>query len=70
MTDFIKIGRMLEKIMAQIDDLNAAIAKLQTDVNTLLAKEPVPTDLTAPIAAVNAIDAQVEAAANPPATPA
>lgn len=67
MSDFINIARKLENIMAQIDDLNAAIAKLQNDVNTLLAKEPVPTDLTAPIAAVNAIDAQVEAAANPPA---
>lgn len=48
--------------MAQIDDLTTAIATLQTDVNTLLAAQTTPVDLTGAIAAVNAIDAQVKAA--------
>lgn len=54
-------NHLLEKIVAQLDDLNAAIAKLQTDVAALLAAQT-PVDLTAPIAAVNAIDATVTAA--------
>lgn len=53
--------------MAQIDTLNAAIATLQTDVNTLIAAQA-PVDLTAAIAAVNAVDATVKAAT--PAAPA
>lgn len=56
--------------MAQIDDLNAATAKLQTDVDTLLAAEGTPVvapDLSGVIAAVQAIDAQVVAATPPPA---
>jgi len=55
-------NHLLEKIVAQIDDLNAAIAKLQTDVAALLAAQTPAVDLTAPIAAVNAIDATVTAA--------
>ena len=47
--------------MAQIDDLNTAIATLTTDINTLIAAQK-PVDLTSAIAAVNAADATVKAA--------
>jgi prefoldin subunit 5 len=62
---FRSINRKLEMIMAQIDDLNTAIATLQTDVNTLIASQK-PVDLTAAIAAVNAVDATVKAATPAP----
>lgn len=55
------INLKLEIIMAQIDDLNTAIATLQTDVNALIAAQK-PVDLTAAIGAVNAVDATVKAA--------
>jgi len=58
---FRSITRKLELIMAQIDDLNTAIATLTTDVNTLIAATK-PADLTAAIAAVNTVDATVKAA--------
>lgn len=54
--------KLLEKIVSQLDDLNTAIATLQTDVNTLIAAQPKAVDLTAAIAAVNAVDASVKAA--------
>lgn len=60
--------KLLEDIMAQIDDLNAAVAKLQADVSTLIAATPPAVDLTATIAAVNAVDATV-VAATPAPTP-
>jgi hypothetical protein len=47
--------------MAQIDTLNTAVSTLQADVTALIAAQA-PVDLTATIAAVNAIDAQVKAA--------
>lgn len=49
---------------AQLDALNAAVADLSTKVDTLIAKPPVtvPEDLSAPIAAVEAIAAKVVAA--------
>lgn len=56
-----------EKIMAAIDDLKAAVAKLQTDIDALLAK-PAPTpgtsdaDIAAVTEQVSAIDAKVVAA--------
>ena len=55
--------------MAQIDDLNTAISTLQTDVNALIAAQK-PVDLTAAIAAVNAVDATVKAATPAAAPPA
>lgn len=47
--------------MAAIDDLNAAVAKLQTDVTALIAATK-PVDLAPVITAVNALDATVVAA--------
>lgn len=58
--------KLLEDLMAQIDTLNAAIAKLQTDVATLVAATPAAVDLTASIAAVEAVDATVVAATPAP----
>ena len=55
------IIHLLEKIVSQLTDLNAAVATLQTDVAALIAAQA-PVDLTATIAAVNAIDATVKAA--------
>jgi len=52
--------------MSQIDDLNAAVAKLQTDVTTLIASTKTQ-DLSPVIAAVNAIDSTVLTATPPPA---
>lgn len=58
------------RIMAAIDDLNAASAKLQTDVGTLLANQPAPGTPDAAIEAVTAqltaLDAQVVAATPAP----
>lgn len=60
------------KTMAAIDDLNAASAKLQTDVSTLIANQPAPgtsdTAIEAVTAQLTALDAQVVAAT--PAAPA
>ena len=53
--------KLLEEIMSQLDTLNAAVAKLQTDVTALVAATA-PVDLTPTIAAVNAVDAAVVAA--------
>lgn len=53
--------KLLEKIVSQLDTLNAAVAQLSTDVSALIASQT-PVDLTATIAAVNAIDATVKAA--------
>lgn len=57
---------LVGKQMAQIDDLNAALTKLQGDVTALAAAVgtpvTVPTDLTAQIAQVGVIDAAVLAA--------
>lgn len=60
---------LVGKQSMQIDDLNAAVAKLETDVEALLASTPVSTgdtDLAPVIAAVQAIDAQVVAATPAP----
>lgn len=47
---------------AQLDALNAAVADLSTKVDTLIAKPTVAEDLSAPLAAVEAIAAKVVAA--------
>jgi prefoldin subunit 5 len=60
--------RQLEILVAQIDDLNAAVAKLQTDVNTLISATKMQ-DLSPTITAVNAIDSTVLTATPPPTTP-
>ena len=57
--------KCLEDKMAQIDDLNTAIANLATDIKALIAAQPKPVDLTATIAAVNSTDAEVKAAIPP-----
>ena len=61
----IAIGGFLT--MAQIDDLNAAVTQLTTDIATLTAKvdaiQPsAPVDLTGAISAVQSADAGVNAA--------
>ena len=59
---------LLEDVLASIDDLNASIAQLDADVKALVAKgSPAPEDLQPQVDAVNAIDAEVNAAVNPPA---
>lgn len=52
------------RLMDNTDALTAAVAKLQTDVDTLLAKPPasVQPAIDAATAAVDAIDAKVVAA--------
>ena len=62
------IVKLLEVQMAQIDDLNAAVAKLQADVTALIAATA-PVNLAPTIAAVQAVDATVVAATPAPATP-
>jgi len=64
-----KILRNQETQMAAIDDLNAAVATLQTDVTALLAKPAGTPDaaIQAVTANVTALDATVKAALNPPA---
>lgn len=54
-----------EEQMAQIDTLNAAIAKLAADIEALIAAQPKPLDLSAAITAVNDADAKVSAALPP-----
>lgn len=58
-------GKMAEDFTA----LNAAIAKLQTDVTTLIASKAQSNQaaIDAATAAVNAVDASVTAATPPPA---
>lgn len=59
------LRHLLEIQMAQIDDLNAAVAKLQTDVGTLISSTKTQ-DLSPVIAAVTAIDSTVLTATPPP----
>jgi hypothetical protein len=52
-----------EKQMAAIDDLNAAVTQLTTDVDALIAAQGTPDSAIEPVVAnVNALDAQVKAA--------
>lgn len=53
-----------EKQMAAIDDLNAAVTQLSTDVAALIAKPEGTSDaqIEAVVTSVNALDAQVKAA--------
>jgi hypothetical protein len=61
-----------EKQMAAIDNLNANVAKLQTDVNTFIASQQSGSEaaIQAAADAVAAIDTEVVAATPAPATPA
>ncbi len=52
-------------LMATTADLDAAIAKLDTDVKALIAAVGTPVDLQPQVDAVNAIDAEVLAATPP-----
>jgi hypothetical protein len=58
----VAIGR---RIMATQVELDAAIATLKTDVETLIAAQK-PVDLQPQVDAVNAIDAEVKAATPAP----
>ena len=65
----VAIDRHMEgRIMSALDDLNATLTKLSTDVDTLLALHAA-ADQTPGIVAANtvatAIDAKVEAVTNP-----
>ena len=63
-----KLIDILEKLMAAIDDLNAAITALDTDVKALIASHANSTPNTqvvAATAAVQAVDAEVKAALPP-----
>jgi cytochrome c556 len=62
------VTALLEEIMENFDALNAAIAKLQADVNALIASKPASNQASIDAAqkAVEAIDGVV-VAATPPA---
>ena len=62
-----EIAERLELVLATIADLDVAIAQLDSDVKALIAKEPVPVDVQPQVDAVNAVDAEVQGALNPPA---
>lgn len=62
-----KINRKWRSVMATIADLDAAVAKLDADVQTLIASPP-QVDVQPQVDAVNAIDAKV-LLATPPPTP-
>lgn len=62
-----KINRKWRSVMATIADLDAAVAKLDADVRTLIASPP-QVDVQPQVDAVNAIDAKV-LLATPPPTP-
>jgi len=65
-----RVTKKQEIVMAAIDDLNAAVAKLSTDVNTLLSGVTPNSAVVATTAAINAIDTTVVAAITPPPAPA
>ena len=55
-------------ILAAIDDLNAAVAKVEADVQALIAANQAATpDLSGAISALDAADASAQAVLNPPA---
>jgi cytochrome c556 len=63
---------LLEKIMGDLTKLNEAVAKLGTDVDTLLAATPASDQaaIDAATAAVTAVDDKVVAATPAPPAPA
>jgi cytochrome c556 len=63
---------LLEKIMGDLTKLNEAVAKLGTDVDTLLAAAPASdqTAIDAATASVTALDDKVVAATPAPPAPA
>lgn len=70
------IRQQEETLMSATTDLQAAVAKIQTDVTALLAAQSTQagavaaTDAEAATAALTALDAQVVAATAAPSTPA
>jgi hypothetical protein len=58
-----------DTIMAQNDELNAALTKLEQAVADVLGRVPEPMDLTPAIDRINAVTAKVNAIAAAPANP-